>query len=87
MKKRYSEEQIISAVKRLERGESVRDLSREIGVTTNSLYAWRKKFGGMEVSDAKKMRALEVENGKLKRLVADLSLDIHILKEVNSKKW
>jgi putative transposase len=87
MKKRFSEEQIIAAVKRIERGENVRDLSREIGVTTNSLYAWRKKFGGMEVSEAKRMRALEHENARLKKIVADMTLDMQILKEVNSKKW
>lgn len=87
MKKRFSEEQIIGAVKRIERGENVRDLSREIGVTTNSLYAWRKKFGGMEVSEAKRMRALEHENARLKKIVADMTLDMQILKEVNSKKW
>lgn len=87
MKKRFSEEQIIAAVRRIERGENVRDLSREIGVTTNSLYAWRKKFGGMEVSEAKRMRALEHENARLKKIVADMTLDMQILKEVNSKKW
>lgn len=87
MKKRYSEEQIISVVKRLERGEMASDLSRELGITKTSLYAWRKKFGGMEVSDAKRMRALEAENSKLKRIVADQAMDIMILKEVNSKKW
>jgi putative transposase len=87
MKKKYTEEQIISAVKRLERGETARELSRELGVTTSSLYVWRRKFGGMEVSDAKRMRALEHENARLKRVVADMTLDIQILKEVNSKKW
>ena len=87
MKKRYSEEQIIGLLKRHERGEKVRELCRELGISMQTFYAWKKKFGGMEVSDAKKMRALEIENGKLKRLVADLSLDIVILKEVNSKKW
>lgn len=87
MKKRYTEEQIIAAVKRLERGEDAKALSRELGVSKTSLYHWRSKFSGMEVSDAKKMRALEIENSKLKRLVADQALDIQILKEVNSKKW
>ena len=87
MKKRFTEEQIIGAVKRLEKGEPTREMSRELGVTMQTLYGWRRKFGGMEVSDAKRMRALEVENGKLKRLVADQALDIQILKEVNSKKW
>jgi putative transposase len=87
MKKRYSEEQIIGLLKRHERGEKMADLIREIGISNQTFYAWKKKFGGMEVSDAKKMRALEAENSKLKRLVADQALDIQILKEVNSKKW
>ena len=87
MKKRYSEEQIIGVLKRLERGEKTRDLCRELGVSTQSMYAWKRKFGGMEVSEAKRLRVLESENGRLKKMVADLSLDIQILKEVNSKKW
>lgn len=87
MKKRYTEEQIISMVKRLERGEDVQDLCRELGVSKTSLYHWRSKYSGMEVADAKKIRALESENAKLKRLVADMALDLQILKEVNSKKW
>lgn len=87
MKKRYTEEEIVAVVKRLERGENAKELSRELGISTTSLYQWRSKFAGMEVSDPKKMRALEIENAKLKRLVADQALDIQILKEVNSKKW
>jgi putative transposase len=87
MKRRYSEEQIIGLLKRHERGEKMADLCRELGIANQTFYAWKKKFGGMEVSEAKRMRALEIENGKLKRLVADLALDNQILKEVNSKKW
>jgi len=69
MKKRYSEEQIIGVLKRLERGEKTRDLCRELGVSTQSMYAWKRKFGGMEVSEAKRLRVLESENGRLKKMV------------------
>jgi putative transposase len=87
MKKRFTEEQIIKALTRLKRGERAKDLSREIGVTPTTLYYWRRKYSDMTVSEAKRMRELEAENSKLKRLVADLSLDIVMLKDVNSKKW
>ena len=62
-------------------------MSRKYGVSEKSLYLWRRKFGGMEVPDAKRLRALEEENRKLKRIVADLTLDITMLKDVLSKKW
>lgn len=87
MKKRFTEEQIIGAVKKLEGGISAKELSREMGVTQQSLYHWKRKFSGMDVTDARKLKALEAENAKLKRLVADQALDILMLKEVNSKKW
>lgn len=87
MKKRYTEEQIISILKRLESGEDVKLLCREIGVHMQTIYAWRKKFGGMEVSDAKKLRALEAENQKLKRMVANLVMENDDLKFINSKNW
>lgn len=87
MKKRFTDDQIIGAVKKLEAGMPAKELSREIGVTQQSLYHWKRKFGGMDVTDARKLKALEAENTKLKRLVADLSLDIVMLKDVNSKKW
>lgn len=87
MKKRFTEEQIITTLKRYEAGETTRDLCRELGISMQTLYAWKKKFGGMEVSEAKRLRELEHENSRLKKLVADLSLDNQILKEVNSKKW
>ncbi|MBK9321587.1 MAG: transposase [Bdellovibrionaceae bacterium] len=60
---------------------------RELGVTQQTLYHWKKKFSGMDVADARRLKELESENTKLKRLVADLSLDIVMLKDVNSKKW
>lgn len=87
MKKRFTEEQIIKAVRRVDAGESVKVISRELGVTPTTVYIWRKKFSGMDVSEAKKMRALESENSRLKRLVADQALDIAMLKKINSKKW
>jgi len=87
MKKRFTEDQIISAVKKLEAGLTAKELSRELGVTQQTLYHWKKKFGGMDVSEARRMKALEAENAKLKRLVAEQALDIIMLKDVNSKKW
>jgi putative transposase len=87
MKKRYTEEQIIGVLKRLEAGEDVKMVCREIGVHMQTIYIWRKKFGGMEVSDAKKLRELEAENAKLKRIVADAMMTIDDLKFINSKNW
>jgi putative transposase len=86
-KKRYSEEQIIGALKQQEAGMPVKELIRQVGITEQTFYRWKSKFGGMEVSDAKKLRALEEENRRLKTMVADLMLDNKILKDVNSKKW
>src|SRR5579864_6765442 len=74
-KTKHSEEKIIAAVKQLEAGRPVKELARELGVSDQTLYNWKSKYGGMEVSDAKKLRALEDENRRLKQLVADLSLD------------
>lgn len=87
MKKRFTEEQIIKALKRWDAGEKVKDLCRELSVHEQTLYNWKSKFGGMEISEAKRLKELEQENLRLKKLVADLSLDNQILKEVNSKKW
>ena len=74
-KTKHTEEKIIGAVKQLEAGRPVKELAWEMGVTDQTLYNWKAKFGGMEVSDAKKLRALEEENRRLKEMVADLSLD------------
>lgn len=87
MKKRFTEEQIIGVLKRLEGGADIKTLCREIGVHMQTIYVWRKKFGGMDVSDAKKLRALEAENAKLKRMVADLAIENSDLKFINSKNW
>lgn len=87
MMKRFTEEQIVKIINRLSHGEAAKDLAREIGVSHHTIYTWKKKFRGMSVSEAKKLRELEHENTRLKKMVADLSLDIAMLKEVNSKKW
>ena len=87
MKKRYSEEQIIGILKEAEAGVPVKDLCRQHGMSEGSFYAWRSKYGGMDVSDAKRLKALEEENRRLKQLVGEQALDIQMLKAVNSKKW
>jgi len=87
MKKRFTEEQIIQNLKRLDGGEDIKVLCRELGIHTLTIYVWRKKFGGIEVSDAKKLRALEAENAKLKRMVVDAMMTIDDLKFINSKNW
>jgi len=87
MKRRFSEEQIIGFLKEADRGIPVVELCREHGFSDASYYKWKAKFGGMEVSDAKRLRALEEENNKLKRLLADALLDNAALKDVVSRKW
>lgn len=82
---RYTEEQVIRALKEMEAGRRVREIARESGVTEASLYAWKSKYGGMEVSDARRLRDLEQENGRLKKLVAELSLDKDALRTVIRK--
>ena len=84
-RKRYTEEQIISILKEHEAGASVPDLSRRHGVAENTIYRWKSKFGGMEVSDAK--RLLEAENRKLKHLLAEAELDKAAMKEIIKGKW
>lgn len=85
MKRRFSEEQIIGILKEHEAGVSAKDLCRKHGMSDASFYKWKAKFGGMEVSDAKRLRELESENAKLKKLVADLSLDKMALEDVLKK--
>ena len=84
-KTKHSEEKIIAVVKQLEGGRPAKELARELGVTDQTLYNWKSKYGGMEVSDAKRLRALEDENRRLKQLVADLSLDKEALSTVIRK--
>jgi len=86
-RKRFSEEQIIRILKEAEAGVPVKELCRKHGMANASFYAWRSKYGGMEVSDAKRLKALEDENRRLKSIVADQALDIQMLKDVNGKKW
>lgn len=87
MKKKFTEEQIIKTLSRLKNGTMARDLGRELGVSEATIYNWRKKFRNMTINEAKRLRELEAENSKLKKLVADLSLDNLMLRDVNSKKW
>jgi len=88
MKKKHSAEQIIRILAEMEKsGLKVSDACRPHQITEQTYYRWRKKYGGMEVSEARRLKELEEENARLKRLVADQALDIQILKEVNSKKW
>lgn len=84
-KSRHSEEQIIAAVKQMEAGRKTAEVAREVGVSEATLYAWKSRYGGLEVSEAKRLRQLEDENRRLKQLVADLSLDKEALKAVIAK--
>ena len=84
---RFSEEQIISILKEHEAGVAVSDLCRKHGVSDASIYKWKAKFGGMDISEAKRLRALEDENAKLKRMLADAMLDNVALKDLLGKKW
>jgi len=85
MKKRFTEEQIIRALKENTAGKKATDIIRELGISEQTFYRWKSKFGGMEVSEARRLKQLEEENRRLKELVANLTLDNHILKEVVSK--
>lgn len=82
----FSEEKIIYFLKQAEAGVAVKDICRQAGVSQATFYKWKNKFAGMGVSEAKKLRHLEQENARLKKLVADLTLDKHILQEVIEKK-
>jgi putative transposase len=88
MKKRHSVEQIIRVLREIEHnGLKISDACRPHGISEQTYYRWRSKYGGMEISEERRLKELEEENSRLKRLVADQALDIQILKEVNSKKW
>ena len=86
-RKRYSEEKIISILKEHEAGASVPDLSRRHGIVENTIYRWKSKYGDMEVSEAKRLRELESENAKLKKLLAEAELDKAAMKEIIEGKW
>jgi len=86
-KRRFSEEQMIGVLKEHEAGMKVSELCRRHGISDATFYNWKAKFGGMDVSEAKRLRSLESENAKLKRLLADAELDKLMLKDLLSKKW
>lgn len=87
MKKRFSEEQIIGFLREAEAGLPIKELCRRHGFSEASYYLWRSKFGGMSVSDAKRLKALEADNTRLKRLLANALLENEITKEALQKKW
>jgi putative transposase len=85
--KRHTEEQIIGILKRLDAGEPVQDICRQHNISITTVYKWKAKFGGMEISDAKRLKSLEDENRKLKTIVADLTLDVQALRALSSKNF
>jgi putative transposase len=86
-KKRYTEEQIIGFLREADAGLPVKDLCRKHGFSEASYYLWRSKFGGMDVSDAKRLKALETENARLKKLLAEAMLENEVAREALRKKW
>lgn len=87
MKKRYSEEQIIKVINEHEAGAKVDDICRRLNISNGTFYNWRSKFAGLEVNEAKRLRELEAENNKLKKLLAEKLLENEAMKDVLSKKW
>jgi putative transposase len=87
MKRRFTEEQIIGILREQEAGGAVKEITRRHGISEQSFYRWKAKYGGMEVSEARRLRELEAENGKLKRLLAEAHLDNAALKDVLGRKW
>ncbi len=85
--KRFTEEQIIRILHEAESGLSVADICRKHNCSEQSFYRWKAKFGGLEISEAKRLRELERENGELKKIVEEQTVDLRMLKEVNSRKW
>ena len=84
---RFSDEQIIVIVKEQEAGMATAEVCRRHGISSATFYKWKAKYGGLEVSEAKRLRSLEDENAKLKKLLAEAMLDIAVLKDISSKKW
>jgi putative transposase len=87
MKKRFSEEQIIGFLREADKGVALKDLCRRHGFSEASFYLWRSKYGGMDVSDAKRLKALEAENARLKKLLAESLLENEVTREALRKKW
>ena len=87
MKNRFTEEQIIGVLKEAEAGMKVAEVCRKYGISDATYYNWKAKFGGMTVSDAQRLKGLEAENGKLKRLLAETMLDNAALKDIVGRKW
>ena len=87
MRKRFTEEQIIGFLKQADAGVAIKELCRQHGFSEASYYLWRSKFGGMEVSDARRLKALEAENARLKKLLAESMLEKEVTREALRKKW
>ena len=87
VRKRFTEEQIIGFLKQADAGVAIKELCRQHGFSEASYYLWRSKFGGMEVSDAKRLKALEAENARLKKLLAELMLENEVTREALRKRW
>ena len=86
-RKRHTEEQIIGILRKADQGMSTAEICREQNISSATLYKWKSKFGGMEVSDARRLKVLEAENTKLKKLLAEAMLDNAMLKDIAAKKW
>ena len=86
-KSRFSEEQIIAVLQQVEHGQRVAEVCRELGISDVTYYRWKAQYGGLEVSQLRKLRQLEEENRRLKQVVADLTLDVRALKDITSKNW
>ena len=85
-KSKYSDEQMVRILREADKGP-IEEVAKKHGVSSQTIYVWRRRFGAMNADDAKRLKALEAENGKLKKLLADRLLDIEVLKEINAKKW
>ena len=86
-KSRFTEDQIIKALQEWDAGGKIADLVRRLGVTEQTLYRWKRKYGGLQLNEAKRLKALDEENRQLKRLVADQALNLQVVKDLLGKKW